>query len=39
MKRRILRLALVFGSAAGLLGLLETAAQARVTANHSEPLR
>jgi hypothetical protein len=39
MKRRVLRFALVFAGATGILGLLETAAQARITANHCEPQR
>jgi hypothetical protein len=39
MKRRIQRLAAVLAGATGLLGLLQTAAQARITANHCEPLR
>jgi hypothetical protein len=39
MKRRILRLALVFAGATGTVGLLQTAAEARITANHCEPQR
>jgi hypothetical protein len=39
MKRRILRLWVVMVTATGLVGLISTAAHARITANHSEPLR
>lgn len=38
MKRRMIRIAVLLASAGGLLGLLETAAQARVAGNHCEPL-
>jgi hypothetical protein len=39
MKRRIQRLAAVLAGATGIVGLLQTAAHARITANHCEPLR
>jgi hypothetical protein len=39
MKRRIMRLSVVIATATGLVGLISTAAQARITANHNEPLR
>ena len=39
MKRRIQRLTVVFAGATGILGLLQTAAHARLSANHCEPLR
>jgi hypothetical protein len=39
MKRRIMRLFVVMATATGLVGLISTAAHARITANHSEPLR
>ena len=39
MKRRIMRLSVVMATATGLVGLISTAAHARITANHSEPVR
>jgi hypothetical protein len=39
MKRRIMRLSVVMATATELVGLISTAARARITANHSEPLR
>lgn len=39
MKRRIMRLSVVLATATGLVGFISAAAQARITANHSEPLR
>jgi hypothetical protein len=39
MKRRIQRILVVVAGATGVLGLLQTAAQARLSANHCEPLR
>ena len=39
MKRRIMRLLVVMATATGLVGLISTAAYARITANHSEPMR
>jgi hypothetical protein len=39
MKRQVMRLFVVLAAATGLVGLISTAAQARITANHSEPLR
>ena len=39
MKRRLIRLAVVAAGAGGLIGLLQSAAEARILLNHAEPLR
>ena len=39
MTRRLIRLAVVTTGTGGLVGLLQAVAEARITVNHSEPLR
>jgi hypothetical protein len=37
MRRHLIRIAVVLGLGTGLAGLIETAAYARISANHAEP--